>query len=33
MPKPRLQVIHGGDHGLASSQAEIVAALILRHLR
>jgi pimeloyl-ACP methyl ester carboxylesterase len=33
MPNAKLHVVAGGDHSLASNQADIVAALIARHLR
>ncbi|EJN14487.1 putative hydrolase or acyltransferase of alpha/beta superfamily [Bradyrhizobium sp. YR681] len=32
MPNAKLHVVRGGDHGLASNKAEIVAPLIARHL-
>ena len=32
MPNSRLQIVRGGDHGLAREQAELVADLIARHL-
>ena len=32
LPRAKLHVVQGGDHGLASDRAELVAALIAEHL-
>jgi pimeloyl-ACP methyl ester carboxylesterase len=33
MPNAKLHVVPGGDHGLASNKAEVVAPLITQHLK